>query len=58
VNQKVLSRILTRAGITQLTIVDNGKKAVDLTETEQFDIIFMDMQVRQSESAMPRKMLY
>lgn len=44
-NQKVLSRMLSRAGITNLTIVDNGKKAVDLTENEQFDIIFMDIQV-------------
>ena len=45
VNQKVLSRVLTRSGITNVTIVDNGKKAVEITATEKFDIIFMDIQV-------------
>ncbi|KAL3925958.1 MAG: hypothetical protein SGILL_000059 [Bacillariaceae sp.] len=45
VNQKVLSRVLNRAGITDITIVDDGKKAVDLCETTQFDVIFMDMQM-------------
>ena len=45
VNQKVLSRVLSRAGIDDITIVDNGKKAVDICETEKFDCIFMDMQM-------------
>ncbi|CAB9508418.1 Hybrid signal transduction histidine kinase J [Seminavis robusta] len=45
VNQKVLSRVLKRVGITNLTIVDNGKEAVDVCETEKFDCIFMDMQM-------------
>lgn len=45
VNQKVLSRVLNRAGITDVTVVDNGKKAVDLTATTSFDCIFMDTQM-------------
>jgi signal transduction histidine kinase/PleD family two-component response regulator len=45
VNQKVLSRVLNRAGITDITIVDNGKKAVDLCAMTHFDCIFMDMQM-------------
>ena len=45
VNQKVLSRVLNRAGIRDITIVDNGKKAVDSTEKIQYDCIFMDMQM-------------
>ncbi|KAG7352281.1 signal transduction histidine kinase [Nitzschia inconspicua] len=45
VNQKVLSRVLNRAGITDITIVDDGQKAVDLSGTTKFDCIFMDMQM-------------
>ena len=45
VNQKVLSRVLNRSGIKDITIVDNGKKAVDISAVETFDCIFMDMQM-------------
>lgn len=45
INQKVLTRVLNRTGITDITIVDNGQKAVDITENTQFDCIFMDMQM-------------
>jgi CheY-like chemotaxis protein len=45
VNQKVLSRVLNRAGITDITIVDDGQKAVDVVATTRFDCIFMDMQM-------------
>ena len=45
VNQKVLSRVLVRSGISDITIVDNGKKAVDTCDSTKFDIIFMDVQM-------------
>ena len=45
VNQKVLSRVLVRSGISDITIVDNGQKAVDICDTTKFDIIFMDVQM-------------
>ena len=45
VNQKVLSRVLERSGISDITIVDNGKKAVDTCDSTKFDIIFMDVQM-------------
>jgi signal transduction histidine kinase/DNA-binding response OmpR family regulator len=45
INQKVLDRILKRLGVTDVTIVDNGKKAVDASETTKFDCILMDMQM-------------
>lgn len=45
VNQKVLSRALTRLGVSDITIVDNGKKAVDICESVKFDLIFMDIQM-------------
>jgi CheY-like chemotaxis protein len=45
VNQKVLSRVLNRAGISDITIVDDGQKAVDLASSSHFDCIFMDMQM-------------
>ena len=45
VNQKVLSKVLNRAGINDVTIVDNGKKAVDIARTVKFDCIFMDVQM-------------
>jgi len=45
INQKVLDRILKRVGVTDVTIVDNGKKAVDASATTKFDCILMDMQM-------------
>lgn len=45
INQKVLSRVLNRVGITDITIVDDGLKAVNISEKEKYDIIFMDMQM-------------
>ena len=45
VNQKVLSRVLNRSGITDVTIVDNGKKAVDISATNKYDCILLDMQM-------------
>lgn len=45
VNQKVLSKMLSRAGIEDITIADNGKKAVDICETQKFDVIFMDYEM-------------
>jgi CheY-like chemotaxis protein len=45
VNQKVLSRVLNRYGITDITIVDNGKKAVDISATVKYDCILLDMQM-------------
>jgi DNA-binding response OmpR family regulator len=37
--------VLNRTGITDITIVDNGKKAVDISAETKFDCIFMDMQM-------------
>jgi CheY-like chemotaxis protein len=45
INQKVMSRVLTRVGIKDITVVDDGLKAVNISEKEKFDIIFMDMQM-------------
>jgi CheY-like chemotaxis protein len=45
INQKVLSRMLTKLGVTNLTIVDDGEKAVEREAAEAFDVIFMDMQM-------------
>jgi len=45
INQKVLTRVLNRVGIMDVSIVDDGLKAVNISETTAFDIIFMDMQM-------------
>jgi CheY-like chemotaxis protein len=45
VNQKVLGRVLTKLGITDLYIVENGLKAVEILATKEYDIIFLDMQM-------------
>jgi CheY-like chemotaxis protein len=45
VNQKVLERVLRRLGVNDITIVDNGLKAVEHTENTKYDCIFMDMQM-------------
>ena len=43
-NQKVIQLILDSAGV-DLTIVENGKLALDALEREPFDIVLMDMQM-------------
>ncbi len=43
-NQKVIQLILDTVG-TELTIVDNGRRALDALEREPFDIVLMDMQM-------------
>jgi len=45
VNQKVLTRVLNRYGISDVTIVDNGKKAVDISATIKYDCILLDIQM-------------
>jgi CheY-like chemotaxis protein len=45
INQKVLKRVLERTGIQDITIVDNGKKAVDSCLETKYDVIFLDMQM-------------
>jgi PAS domain S-box-containing protein len=44
INQKLASGLLKNLGC-QITIVDNGKKAVDAAKSGNFDIIFMDIQM-------------
>ena len=45
VNQKVMTRMLERLGVSDVTIANNGKIATEITEKESFDVIFMDMQM-------------
>ena len=45
INQKVLLRILNRLGYNNVEIVENGKEACDLEETQYYDIILMDVQM-------------
>jgi signal transduction histidine kinase/CheY-like chemotaxis protein len=43
-NQKVIQLILDTVG-TELTIVENGRLALDALERESFDVVLMDMQM-------------
>lgn len=45
INQKLLCRMLTRLGIENICVVDNGQKAVEKEASEQFDVVLMDMQM-------------
>ena len=45
INQKVIDRILKHLGVTDVTIVGDGKKAVDASFITNFDCILMDMQM-------------
>jgi signal transduction histidine kinase/CheY-like chemotaxis protein len=45
VNQKVLARLLDRIGVKNITIVDNGQKAVSEVLSNDYDLILMDMQM-------------
>ncbi len=44
INQKLANGLLQNLGC-KVTIVDNGKKAVDILNHNKFDIIFMDIQM-------------
>ncbi len=44
-NQEVACGLLKQQGITQLTIVDNGKKAVEAYQKNKFDVILMDIRM-------------
>lgn len=45
VNQKVLTRLLTKWGVTNVEIAGNGQIAVDKEATNPFDVVFMDAQM-------------
>jgi len=45
VNQKVMTRILNRLGVTKITIANNGVEAVEMEAKQPFDIVMMDMQM-------------
>ena len=45
INQKVLRNMMKRVGVKELTMVDDGKKAVDLSAENEYDLILMDMQM-------------
>lgn len=42
VNQKVLTRTLTKLGVTNIDVVPNGQEAVNKSAVQTFDVIFMD----------------
>lgn len=44
VNQKLIKRILEKQGHT-VTLVDNGRSAIDKVKDETFDIVLMDIQM-------------
>lgn len=43
-NQKLIAFLLRRAG-ANVTVVDNGRKAVDAARAHKFDLVLMDMQM-------------
>jgi len=44
INQKLMKQILDKFGIA-VTLVNNGKEALNARETDNYDIIFMDIQM-------------
>lgn len=56
VNQKVISKILTRAGHSVL-IVENGARALEEARRNVFDLILMDIQMPVMDGEMATKMI-
>lgn len=48
VNQKVISRMLTKQGC-RVDIAENGIEAVDMSGSEDYDLIFMDLRMPQKD---------
>jgi len=48
INQEVATALLQRLGVS-VTVVDNGKKAVDILAVQHFDLVFMDIQMPQMD---------
>jgi CheY-like chemotaxis protein len=45
VNRKLIRRVLTKIGIEDVDLVDNGLKAVEKVKEKVYDIVLMDMQM-------------
>jgi CheY-like chemotaxis protein len=45
VNQKVMTRILNRLGITSIDLAKNGLEAVEMEAKKAYDLVLMDMQM-------------
>lgn len=45
INRKVISSILTRIGVVDVTLVENGQLAVEAEAANTYDVILMDMQM-------------
>jgi PleD family two-component response regulator len=54
-NQLVIKKLLASGGFHNLTIVENGKLAVEKIATEEFDVILMDMMVRHGQMALTNR---
>lgn len=44
INQKIMARLLEVEGF-QITLASNGREAIDMIESQTFDIVLMDMQM-------------
>lgn len=45
INQKILQSTLSRLGIRIIDLVENGQDAVDAVESNDYDLVFMDMEM-------------
>ncbi|MBC2606539.1 ATP-binding protein [Pelagicoccus albus] len=44
-NQKLLKLVLEREGYSDITVANNGREALSAMEAEDFDLVFMDLQM-------------
>jgi len=57
INQQIVKRLLSKLGYNNLTIVENGKQAVDEVMSTTFDVVLMDLMMPEMNGLQATKLI-